>query len=408
MIRLTDTLAGDRITFNYCQTRRDLDEVAEYVEGAEGQGLGIDTESTGINCYRVEWQMRTLQIGDAYRSYVIPARFKNFIEWVMEQDVKWIGHNLPHDIRSIDQFLGRQTGIEIEEHGETHTPAHMHDSRNQQEGGVGHGLKEQAIAHIDRNAGKWEKALKAAFKQIEIPMPGLVYKSGPRKGQQRMRKANLSEGWGLIPLEHPAYIAYAAADPILAFRLYRHYQRMIREQYEMYCFDRQVAAICDELQRRAIRLDVQYTQKLDAAYERAARKFETQASEYGLENLNSGQQIAACLQKYGAVFTERTKGGNQFVTDDRVLRGLLAQAEAEARSDLNESCHYRIDIIRGILGSKQMRKRKASYTESMLREVDADGRIHPSINPLGARTTRMSISGPPLQQLPTKDREADE
>lgn len=397
VLRIRDTIAGDRITFNYCRERFDLLEVATYVAEAEGQGLGIDTESTGINCYRVGWQMRTLQIGDAHRSYVIPARFKGFIGWVMEQDVKWIGHNLPHDIRSIDQFLGRQTGIEIEEHGETHTPAHMYDSRNQQEGGVGHGLKEQAIAHIDRNAGKWEKALKAAFKQIEIPMPGLVYKSGPRKGQQRMRKANLSEGWGLIPLEHPAYIAYAAADPILAFRLYKHYQRVIREQYAMYCFDRQIASICDELQRRAIRLDVRYTQKLDAAYERAASRFEARAHELGLENLNSGQQIAASLLKLGAVLTERTPTG-QYVTDDRVLRGLM---------DANVF-HPAAGLIKCILGSKQMRKRKASYTESMLREVDADGRIHPSINPLGARTTRMSISGPPLQQLPTKDREADE
>jgi DNA polymerase I len=53
-------------------------------------------------------------------------------------------------------------------------------------------------------------------------------------------------------------------------------------------------------------------------------------------------------------------------------------------------------------------KRKASYTESMLEEADSDGRIHPSFNTLGARTARMSVSNPPLQQLPTKDREEDE
>jgi hypothetical protein len=48
------------------------------------------------------------------------------------------------------------------------------------------------------NAGKWEQALKAEFKKITIPIPGEVYKSGPRKGQRKVRKAKLSEGWGLI------------------------------------------------------------------------------------------------------------------------------------------------------------------------------------------------------------------
>jgi DNA polymerase-1 len=65
------------------------------------------------------------------------------------------------------------------------------------------------------------------------------------------------------------------------------------------------------------------------------------------------------------------------------------------------------DFIHTVLGAKQVLKRRENYTEAFLREMDSFGRVHPSINTLAARTTRMSVSNPPLQQLPTKDREEE-
>ncbi|HEY6020269.1 MAG TPA: hypothetical protein VIY48_10305, partial [Candidatus Paceibacterota bacterium] len=144
----------------------------------------------------------------------------------MEQDVNWIGHNGPHDIRCIDEHLGYETGVVCK--GETYIPSHHADSRNRKEGGIGHELKELAVSVVDRDAGRWEVELKKVFKTIEIPIPGEVYKSGPRKGTPKSRKAKLAEGWGLIDPSHPAYIAYAAADPILTYRVWRHYQPTVR------------------------------------------------------------------------------------------------------------------------------------------------------------------------------------
>jgi DNA polymerase-1 len=322
----------------------------------------------------------------------------------MQQPMNWIGHNGPHDMRCIDTYLGYETGVVCA--GETYIPSHHADSRGQEDGGIGHGLKEQAIAHVSRDAGKWEVELKKAFKQIEIPIEGAVYKSGPRKGQQKVRKAKLSEGWSLIDPKHPAYISYAAADPLLTFRLWRYYQPVVREQYKLYRFDKAVQDAADKLQRRAMLLDVRYTQRLSDAFQRKADEFTAQAAEYGCANLNSGKQVADTLIRYGAKLTATTPTG-QYKTDNTILRALLTDAQAEAAADMNESCHYRIDIIHAILGAKQLSKRRESYTEQMLTEADEHGRVHPSINTLGARTTRMSVSGPPLQQLPTKDHEGD-
>ena len=392
MLRIKDTIAGEPIYFYYVESATDLTEVWEFIESHSA--LGIDTESTGINCYQRGWQLRTVQIADAYDSYVIPARYKKFIAGIMSLDINWIGHNGPHDIRCIDTFLGYKTGVVCA--GETYLPAHHYDSRNQKEGGVGHGLKEQATKYVGFDAGKWEVALKAAFKEITLPIPGEVYKSGARKGLPKVRKAKLSEGWGLIDPEHPAYVAYAAADPLLTYRLWKHYQPVVREQYKLYQFDKAVQQAADTLQRRAIRLDVNYTRRLSAAYQSKADVFTKKANQYGCFNTNSGQQIAETIQRLGETLTAHTPTG-QLKTDDGVLRDLASKTPIMAVQD----------FIHCVLGSKQLLKRRENYTEAMLREMDSEGRVHPSINTMGARTTRMSVSNPPLQQLPTKDREED-
>lgn len=393
MLRIRDRLAGTVIEFNFVESKYDLRVVTEFVRAS--RWLAIDTESTGVNCYRPDWKLRTVQIGDDCVSFVVPATYRKFIGWLMAQEVYWIGHNGPHDMRSIDACLGYSTGVVCA--GETYLPAHHYDSRKIEEGGTGHGLKELAIAHIDRSAGKWETALKKAFKEILIPIPGQVYKSGPRKGTQKFRKAKLEEGYALLPINHPAYIAYAASDPILTYRLWQWGQPIVRENCKLYRFDHKIQMIGDVLQRRAMRLDAQYTERLSKAYSVRADDLMTRAAEYGCRNIHSGRQVAETLIRLGVVLRERTPTG-QYKVDGELLRALLKMTNQPSAKD----------FIRCVLGAKQAIKRRESYTDAMLREMDGEGRVHPSINTLAARTTRMSVSGPPLQQLPTKDREDEE
>lgn len=393
MIRVRDRLAGERITFHCVQSKKDLEEVREFVR--DHRSLAMDTESTRLNPYHRDWRLRTVQFGNRNDSYVVPQQYRKTIGWCFEQDVNWIGHNGPHDIRCIDAHLGYRTGVVCA--GETHIPSHHSDSRNKQDGGIGHGLKDIAEKLIDPDAGKWERELKRVFKTIEIPIPGEVYKSGPRKGLQKVRKAKISEGWALIDPTHPAYTAYAAADPVLTYWVYGFYQPVVHEFYDLYHFDKRVQSAMDTLQRRAIRLDVPYTERLSAAYWTHAERMEIRARHYGCDNVQSGQQIATTLGRLGAKLTAKTKSG-QYETSAKVLRGLLKDPRTNGKAR---------DFIHAVLIAKQLTKRRESYTDAMLEEMDINGRIHPSINALAARTTRSSVSGPPLQQLPTKDHEDD-
>lgn len=392
MIRIEDELCGERIFFNCIQDRRDAKEFRNFV--LNHQWLAFDTESNNINCYRPNWELRTAQWGNRNTSYVIPSRFTKTISWAMAQPVKLIGHNGPYDIRCIDRRLGYETGVVCA--GETRIPAHHLDSRGRQDGGTGHGLKELAEARIDRNAGKWERELKRVFKEIEIEIPGQVYKSGPRKGTQKYRKAKLAEGWGLIDIYHPAYLAYAAADPILTYRLWELEQPEVSYFLDLYRFDKRLQEACSKLNRRGMLLDVDYTERLSLAYLRKANQMiERAQKEFECRNINSTAQVAEVLLGLNINLTEKTPT-DKWKVDAGVLRGIMADPYANPKAKQFVHC---------VIIAKQLDKRRESYTEAFLRERDENDRVHPSINDLAARTARMSVSAPPLQQLPTKDHE---
>lgn len=390
MLVINERLAGERITFYCVESTKDLASYRRFIY--DNRWLALDTESTGLNCYRPGWRLQTFQCGHSTESFVVPARFQRAISWTMEQDTRWIGHNGPHDIRCIDAHLGYETGVVCD--GETYIPSHHHDSRNRREGGIGHELKELAISYVDRDAGKWEVALKARFKTIEIPIEGEVYKSGPRKGTQKYKKATLAQGWSLADPTWPEYVAYAAADPVLTYRVWRHLQRTVKEFRDLYRFDHRVQQACDRLQRRGLPLDVPYTKRLSAAYTRKAEAMMEIAREYGCQNIHSGPQLAKTLVALHVHLRERTPTG-QYKMDDRVLRGLMSTVD---NPDVRR-------FINAVLVAKQCLKRRESYTDAFLRELSSDNRVHASINSLAARTARMSVSNPALQQLPTKDRE---
>lgn len=387
MLRIRDSIAGEPISFYYVQSAADLTKALRWAE--RHKTLAMDTESTGVNCYIPGWQLRTFQFGNANASIVIPARYKKVIASILEMDINWIGHNGPHDIRSLDQHLGYSTGVVCRY--ETYIPAHHMDPRNQKEGGTGHGLKELAVAHVDPEAGKWEKALKAEFKKILIPIPGEVFKSGPRRGQPKTRVCTFGEGWGLIDPTNLAYIAYAASDPILTYRLWLWLRDHYQQFRKLYRFDWQIQQACDVLHRRAILLDVDYTRRFSRALTKAQNKALAQARNLGVKNIYSGPQIAQGLLDRGARLREKTKKG-KWKTDDSVMKHQLKHGNPEVQ-----------ELVVPILKAKRCTKRRDVYAEGMLTAIDDNGRVHPNINPLAARTGRMSAGI--FQQLPTKNQE---
>lgn len=389
LITIKDRLAGDKIFFHFVETKEDAQRALGWANRFIGAPLGFDTESTGLDCYHPSWELRTFQFGDDIRSFIIPAKRRRTITAIWGLDIAWIGYNGPHDVRSVDSYLGYESKVVVE--NEAYITAHHNEPRKSTEGGVDLGLKEQCIAHVDPSAGKWEVALKQSFKQIEVPMPGEFYKSGPRKGQPKVRKALISEGWALQDIRHPAYIAYAGADPILTYRLWQHNQHAYSRANGLYERDLAIDLICDRLQRRGMPVDEHYLKRYRAALNKRAAHLLELAAEMGCTNINSGPQIAATLIDLGAKLTLKTPKG-KWQTDNTVLESLREDDNRDVRR-----------LVRYILTARRLTKRAEVYAAGMLRAMDAQGRVHPSINSLAARTGRMSAGI--FQQLPTKDQD---
>jgi DNA polymerase-1 len=392
MIVIRDTIARDHIVFKYCESKMDLKEAWYFAK--RNSVLAFDTEATHWDCYRPGWKLRTFQFSDDRTCYVVPASQRRFIAAICELPIKWIGHNGPHDKRSIDQWLGYETAMDVPY--ETFILAHHYDPRNRAEGGVNHGLKEQAAARIDPESGKWEKALKTEFRRIRVPIPGQYFRSGKRKGEPKDRVARIDEGWGLIDACNPVYIAYAGSDPILTYRVAQWYQRK-NNNPELYDTDWKIAQRCSQLQTRGMLHDRRYTLSYKRGLEKAIAASGKRLAEYGITSVYSTQQLAEVLMEYGVELTERTPKG-KYKVDTKIMKDIL--------TDKDRYISHRPDveyILKQVFRYKRCSKRLSAYANQVLVSADVNGRIHPSIKSLGARTGRMSVSTPAFQQLPTKE-----
>jgi len=72
-------------------------------------------------------------------------------------------------------------------------------------------------------------------------------------------------------------------------------------------------------------------------------------------------------------------------------------------ADVLESLAVEHEIVRKVLGFRQVSKLKGTYVDALPALVDpATGRIHTSFNQMGAATGRLSSSNPNLQNIPIK------
>jgi DNA polymerase I-like protein with 3'-5' exonuclease and polymerase domains len=204
-----------------------------------------------------------------------------------------------------------------------------------------------------------------------------------------------------LAIDHPTYLLYSGLDPILAKRLCNKLTPIIREremaglaQKEHY-----VARIIMGEHIRGLRIDSDYiTGDLIPHLEEQKETWGRVARRFGVENVNSNDQITLALRGMGEEWSERTAGGKPKV-DGEVLRRMADFDKGWQRVGWREPN----PLAEAILKGKRAGKWLEAYAYGMLNLADEKGYIHPGIKTLGARTGRMSISDPPLQQLPAGD-----
>jgi DNA polymerase-1 len=385
MIEYRHSVAGDVVTVHVPQTLSDLSKFRAWLREANRRGpIALDTETTGLDIFGTGYRLRTVQFGDAHDAWVIHwergGQYQSAAFWALKVVTKFLIHNAPFDWLVLD----RHADIPLESLAprtvDTRLLAGLVDPRQPQEGGIGTGLKPLSAYWFDPDAPDTQGDLTAVFRSMGLTK---------------------ATGWAAISLDNPTYNLYAGLDVIYTARLL---PCLVAEldalgvRDRLIQYEHEIARICAHMQRRGIVLDVDYVNTLTDILREEEEKYRDVAASYGVANVNSTRQIAEALMAMGEVLSETTASGAVKV-DKAVLLSLADLDRDWQRTGLRDSN----PLAEAVLRSKRAGKWCTTYADTFLDTMDADGRIHPFINSMQARTGRMSITRPALQTLPSSD-----
>ena len=328
--------------------------------------IACDTECSGLD-KDVDW-VRLVQFGDERSGWAIPfERWGGVVEDVVN---RYTGRYVTHNGPAYDVPMLRKEGIEL--------PRHMVDDT-------------RIMLHVLKSTGS--TALKsAATEMIDARAATMQHKLDEAIG----KKGGWT--WATVPIDFEPYWVYACVDTILTKQLKNILMPKVQaEAPGSYELELAVIWVTEAMERRGVRVDREYTQRLRDQLQDYVEEVEKWCAEhYGIWP-GSNQKIIDILTRDGVQFTKLTDGGN-ISLDAEVLSG-IQHPLAEA-----------------VLGRRKSQKSVSTYLDNYLKMSERDGRIHPSINTIGGiaknqfepgggkgvRTGRMSMSDPNLQNVPTR------
>ena len=381
MIHLTNRVSGDEVDIFYPESADDISGFRDFISRNTGRVLALDTETTGLNIYSFGFACRLVQIGTDSEAWVLRAdRFSEEIRSALSGARKWVAHNAPFDLLVLD----RSGLAPLSDLGprvfDTYILAHLCDPRMEHDGGPGLSLKPLSRIYVDPDAVDTQTGLYEVFR--------------------KEYKATKSTGWALIDIDHPVYIRYAGLDVIYASRLLKELGTLIRGNNlsNLAAWEHRLQLITTAMQRRGLRIDPVYTRELIADLSAEGDIHRETALRYGVNNVNSTAQVIAALEALGEQWSARTGNGKPSVNKDTLL------PMADLDSDWNRIGRREPNpVADAVVRAKRAKAWAGTYGQAFLDLRDENDRIHPSIKSLAARTARMSISNPPLQQLPSSD-----
>jgi DNA polymerase-1 len=220
----------------------------------------------------------------------------------------------------------------------------------------------------------------------------------PGYGQDRELRAAMRRGkwtWATVPDDLPEYVRYAALDPLVTIGVFVRLLAAGRTADDpLYEYEARIAWLMSRLARRGLSVDTARADALVEQFDARRTEIATLFEQYGLDatapdtHANKRAFVTA-MQSRGITLSKVTpKTALPALDGNTLLDACLAAERADdplylAWLDLHQAGKYR-----------------SSYIDPFHAAAAGDGRVHPVIRTLGARTGRMSIADPPLQQLP--------
>lgn len=328
--------------------------------------IAIDTETTGVGFYdepfgaTVTWRNPA---GGELSSWYFEltgeqsGEIAHDLGLILSRTPTWVGHNLKFDLQKLVL-----AGVVID---------HMIDTRELHD--------TQTMYHLlDENDRKGLKYLAVKVLGYDDTID-VEIKSGPNKGKfkqvpreehrlatvRRKLKLKKEDGYHLLPRE--ALIPYALRDTEFTLALYEKLlpqidQRGLREWYET---EMKLTRVLHDMEAVGLDLDIPY--------------LEETASAYGVTVMQQWQEVVKLTGNPDLNLNSPAQLTEVFRT-----RGLHLESTAAAELKKLDD-----PLAAAILAYRDTFKLYKTYLKGLLEE-QRDGCVHPSFNPTGARTGRLS------------------
>ncbi|MEU1353857.1 DNA polymerase [Streptomyces cinnamoneus] len=364
-------IKNEPVRIHVAETRDDLPAFREFIE-AHHELLAWDTETTGLDWWNANthgFNLRLAQFGTTHEAHVLPVEkdhcFADAARWALREADRLIAHNGSYDLHVAEQCLDIPMEELAPRSWDTKLIAHLVDPRPVADGGPGHKLEELTRHYICPTVADEVKASMTAI--------------------ARELKVKKDEVWRAVPLDHYGFNLYAGTDTLLTARLFKALMPKVPERSRrkgLISWEHRTAHIAAKYERNGLPVNVPYVENRAAELTEAQQRAEVAARTYGVENVGSNRQLVEAFSNLGVRLSKKTAKGN-LAMDDTVLTAIdhpLANAVKEA---------------------KKAAKWRSTWFDRALAGTGPDGKVHASINTVGARTARFSVSGSiPAQTFP--------
>lgn len=342
----------DGVQLHLVRSLEDAWECQRWASGRLDGMLCFDTESGGLSPER--HRHRLTQLGDKRHGWAFPPEWFGAANQILSRYQGPLGaFNSPYDWR----VLAVNDGLKLpwEKIHDGLLMGHIIDSVKTAK------LKPRSAIEIDPRAMAGEAVLDAG-----------------------MSKQGWT--WDTVPLDWEPYWCYGALDPVLTSHLIGKFSPVVMAKYrESYELERATARICADMMSVGMLVDVPFVmRKIDEISQFVAKGMAWLRENWYLDTVRSNEKVGAVLNAAGVPTLMWTDGGRPAIGKEALKTYAAMFPHASYLIKTIGLCRKGEDLV-------------GKYLSKFLLLRGPDDVIHCSIWSSRARTTRMSITDPPMQ-----------